>query len=204
MYVNVIKSGETGFNALISQMPSQQTVDYFRDNVNTAANAVTNIGSNIFADANVMFNRHNSDQALYNAKLSIYNAGIHMDDNIILRRTIDNIHLANLGTQRYIMANPTINELYVDNMCDGFSDTYVDLEPGVVGTERMDYRNVMNNSYAMGEHGVEGYHTYTHDDEDIYEVLSDIDRMTIRDTWDVAALLIADGVDPTDPNQGDL
>lgn len=44
--------------------------------------------------------------------------------------------------QRFIMADPVIRELYHKKRIDGWSDTYVDNYPKVIGPDHLDYRIV--------------------------------------------------------------
>ena len=51
------------------------------------------------------------------------------------------------------MAQPDIRSLYHKGHCDGYSDTYVDMEPGLVGEQHYDYRRVMDGVVEETETG---------------------------------------------------
>lgn len=42
----------------------------------------------------------------------------------------------------YIMAHPGLRRLFHQQMCDGYSDTYVDRDPGMVGEDHLSWRNL--------------------------------------------------------------
>ena len=65
------------------------------------------------------------------------------DDNMIhVYDTVEQVQRANRVSQRYFMANPRLRSLYHRQLCDGYSDSYVDLEPGRIGEDHYDYRRM--------------------------------------------------------------
>lgn len=56
----------------------------------------------------------------------------------------DQFRMANLTMQRWIMAEPTVRQSFVDGHICGYEHTYLDYEPGMVGKDHSDWRHVMN------------------------------------------------------------
>ena len=99
-------------------------------------------------------------KTVYNNVLSSYNymTDVFTQSNILNQITNQNVSIAgnyvqelnsfyalqsaNITMQRYVMANPTIRQPYIDQNCQGYSETYVDLFKGQVGAEHYDYRRV--------------------------------------------------------------
>ena len=57
---------------------------------------------------------------------------------------INEFQHAGLKMQRWVMAEPTTRQLYINQGCEGYADSYVDVEPGRVGESHYDWRRVMD------------------------------------------------------------
>jgi hypothetical protein len=99
--------------------------------------------------------------------------------------------------QRWIMAEPTVRTLYHKQECDGFSDTYKDMSPGIVGEQHYDYRRVMDG--VIQEDGDSWCAKFYMDD--LVEGDTPLifrDKMDILSTWERVTMYIAAGdEDPT-------
>jgi hypothetical protein len=95
------------------------------------------------------------------------------------------------------MAHPDLSKLYVKNMCSGYNGTYVDIEPGVYGTNRSEYIQVMDGVLQFSLNGSDdGYiNYYTDSNIDDLDVIS---KLSVLDTWRSVELAIAKGIDPSD------
>lgn len=204
MQVNIIPGGSDAFNALLYPPPTQDKVQRYAEKVNNVVNTLGGLGTDFINGVKSIYDRFASNEAIAAAKSIIHQAGTHTNEYIIYPLDYDNVTNANLGMQQYIMANPVINKMYHDDMCYGFQDTYYDTEPGVKGTDRLDYRRVMDGilQFENDEDGLGYVMHYSSSDE--HDELDMMDKVAVMKTWEAAALLIADNIDPTDPDRGML
>jgi hypothetical protein len=105
--------------------------------------------------------------------------------------------------QRYIMAQPDIRQLFFDQRCDGFSDTYVDQQPGKIGETHYDYRRVMNG--MMVEEGEDFVvHHYLDELREGDRELTFHEQVDILSTWQVMSMFMQEKKDPTNIYGGKL
>lgn len=98
--------------------------------------------------------------------------------------------------QRYIMANPTVRQLYIDGRVDGYSETYVDNTNKVgIGRDHYDYRKVTNGYFMEKESGVTNYY---HLPEDNDTPLTLKQQEIILETWHNLDSMLDGDEDPTD------
>lgn len=120
----------------------------------------------------------------------------------------DQIRNATPTMQTYIMANPTYSQAYVQNRIDGYSDTYVNLWPGLIGTDNPVYRSVISDVTEVvvdGENDHFAHHYHYDSDATELNTLSHFEKMNILNTWDHANIILALGkTDPTDIYAGQL
>jgi hypothetical protein len=99
--------------------------------------------------------------------------------------------------QRWIMAEPTVRELYHDQRCDGFSDTYVDMEPGKVGEEHYDWRRVMSGVVRYDDDTVVAKF-YMDDLREGDRELDSWEKISIVGSWEVLKIAVSQmNEDPT-------
>lgn len=65
--------------------------------------------------------------------------------------TIGEFQHAPLTMQRWLMAEPTTRALYNKQKIDGYSDTYIDVDPGTLGENHYDYRRAMDGLVVVDE-----------------------------------------------------
>lgn len=88
-------------------------------------------------------------------------AGYVKPDIVTALDSLEKIQTAPPKMQRFLMANVELRKLYQAGRIDGYSESYIDIQPGAIGRDHYDYR--------VATHGV--VQTKTGDDESIaYEV----------------------------------
>lgn len=204
MFVNTIMGGKSAMDALLYKAPDTGFLNYLQNNIQQAYNATVNY-SNQFKDAVVgLFNKANSQEVINAGKMLLFNTGTHVSQDVVYTVPYDNIQSANLRMQQYIMSNLEIQQLYNRNMCNGFSDTYINLEPDNKGKDRYDYMGIMSGvlDFDNEDNGVIRHYSFnneTNNDEiTIYE------RISVLDTWDNVRRRVEEGYDPTDVDGGIL
>lgn len=95
----------------------------------------------------------------YGIRNELSAAGVNYLDNYYLELlSWQALQQANPTMQRWVMAHPGINQLYVDQNLDGYSDTYTNITGKTVGKENYNYRRATN-----GVIGDDGYTLYYED-----------------------------------------
>lgn len=202
MQVKVVQGGTDAFRALVYPPPDTGLLNYLNNNLVQARDALGGIASSLVDTTQQLFEKFNGNAVLNAGKTLLYSVGGHMGQNVIYPVAYDQLCNSNYIMQRYIMAEHTINKMYQRNTINGFDETYVDFEPDNKGTERMDYRNVMDGIVQFENDDAYVMH-YSHDDGGIYNELNEdgelpiLDKLSILDTWENVALALANDIDPT-------
>jgi hypothetical protein len=124
------------------------TVSYLQNQLNTLSNLSSSFidaGNSFVERAKEVYNRFNSSEAIRTARAAIRKLGSMFQSNEIMDIwDLGNFQNAPLICQRFIMAEPSVRELYHKQRIDGYSDTYLDVQPGKIGKDHYDYRRAMN------------------------------------------------------------
>lgn len=205
MVFNVIQGGRDAFNTFFYPPPSTGIIDYLNNGLTRAAELVNDYSNAFMNKVYTLYNYYNSNDAIERSKLNLLQCESVIRDDVIYPVPVENLGNANYTMQRYIMAHPKVMELYNKNMCNGFSDTYVDADDHDDPMDNHEYCEAMNGVIQFDEDG-NGYY------EQIVSVGIDgktddldlMDQVFIWETWDNVMESIALGIDPTDPNKGKL
>lgn len=120
------------------------------------------------------------------------------EDRIRYLPDIGSLQQAPLSMRPYLMAEPNIRYLYHRDQADGYSDTYVDPQPGVIGEDHYEYRRVMNGMVVMDDDGGWHYDEWIEDLEEGDRELYFVEQVDILRSWAVMAeQAIHGGDDPT-------
>jgi hypothetical protein len=209
MYINTISGDDTSFRAIAYGYEKHPgTLSFIESTMNNVSNVLTAGGQTFLSNARTIYDNLNGSYAMQLARAAINKVGnMFTRTDIHEIREIDRMQNANLIMQRYIMANPEVRGMFQSQLCNGYSDTYVDMEPGKIGENHYDYRRVMNgivkedkaddgeymSSYYLDELA-EGDRELMHDEQ-----------VSIMKTWEEISYLMKHGKsDPTDPLNGSL
>lgn len=166
-------------------------------------------GRQYFEQARTIYNQINDTAAVRAAKAALRMAkGITRPNVISPLLTLEDVRSAQPIMQRYIMACPEIRELYNNQRCDGYSDTYIDAFPGAIGETHYDYWKVMSgiiNEY-VDENGEDTWkvNIYGYDLEPNDTELTFDDKVDILSTWEIVRLAIEATEDCTSVYNGRL
>lgn len=193
------------FEAHAFGVPEQSTVAYLQNQFAGITQTLGDYGNAFISRVKGFFEQRNSSEALRKARAALSMAdGMHRND-VYYIDNLPGLQQAPLEMQRWIMANPVIRERYNKQLCDGYSDSYIDMEPGTVGESQYDYRRVMHGvlqDLPADETGETGWKVtfYLDEERDGDRELTMDERDDILKTWNVAAALMIDGEeDPTSP-----
>lgn len=146
MQIAVVHGSDPGFfgNSLFPEAPPEAKA-WIQNQFNQGLNMLTDAGNRFRQQAVDLYQKLHDPTLEARARAFYRKAkGIAHPNAILAFDTTSEIQSAKPLMQRFIMAEPTIRGLYHKQLCDGYSDSYVDHEPGKVGEAHYDYRRVMN------------------------------------------------------------
>lgn len=201
---NVIYGDDLQFRALAYGAPHPGTLEFLANQFNNVSQVVQN-GAAMFTErVRSMYDEFNSETAMRLTQAAIRRVTtLWGGDSIRLLDSIADFQNAPNKMVRWIMAEPSVRELYHQQRLDGYSDLYVDVHPGAVGEHHYDYRRVMDGIVVLNddpdENTPEWYAvSYIEDliEDDVALTLPE--QVDIMDTWKAVARHIKiGGDDPT-------
>ena len=207
--VAVAVGNANDFNALAFGQKHPGTLQFLETQVAHAENLMSNFtaaGSQFMSRAREVFNSFNGADAsrLAKAAANKFNS-VFQTNRIRPLLDLSEMQSACLTMQRWIMAEPTVREMFHRQRVAGFSDSYIDMEPDSIGSTHYDYQRVMDGMLVETDNG--GYE-FTHYFDPKHEedhTLDIVDKVDILSTWDmVKVYLERNEEDPTDPFCGRL
>lgn len=145
----VLIGGGDVFDSLLYHGVDQGTVQFLNTHNQGFNNLLNSAASSFFSYVSPVFERFNHSDAIRLAHAAMRKVSTAwQSDGIALLSQIGHFQHASLEMQRWIMAEPTTRALYHTQGCDGYSDTYVDKEPGLIAEQHYDYRRVMHGLYT--------------------------------------------------------
>jgi hypothetical protein len=140
-----IEGGAMTFDALTYGSTHPNTLNFLSAQFQNPTASLVSAGQEFVERAASLFEQFNGSQALRAMKSAARGLrSLWQMDEIRPLSTVGQMQFAPLTMQRWIMAEPSIRELYHKNACDGYSDTYIDMHPNDIGEAHYDYRRVMN------------------------------------------------------------
>ncbi len=206
--MSVITGDSSVVDALLFGMPTPATTAYIKREFDRFSNsAVGDFGRKLVAEARVLYDRFNSSSAITMMQAALNQTrSFTMADTIYHFQRMEDFQIAQPMMQTFIMANPVVRQLYHEQRCDGYSDSYVDKYPGKIG-ENHPHWQMVNNGRVVddGDEGISwtNYSGAFNEDGDLH--LHTVQAHTMLATWRALEELIAKGeFDPTNPWNGKL
>jgi len=151
---NFYTGGVDTFNALVYGEPHPNTVAFIENMFSQPSAAIGAAGEAFVNRARETYERLNGSEAMRVARAAARQVKSQWDRNIIRPlTTIGEVQQAPYKMHRYLMAEPTVRRAYHRQQCDGYSQAYVDVAPGLVGEQHYDYRRVMDGIVQETEDG---------------------------------------------------
>lgn len=206
---NIVYGDTMAFDALAYGEKHPGTLQYLHSQVAQLpqiSQTLTDAGRAFMSNAQEIFDQYNSAEALRLARAAINKASSLFQSNTIRPMfVIAELQNAPLIMQRFIMAEPLTRQLFHEQRIDGFSGTYVDLQPGAVGEDHYDYRRVMDGVLVDDDENDWKVTTYLDDLAEGDRDLTFDEKIDILSTWDwVRAYLKHGEDDPTSSSGGKL
>lgn len=202
--VEVVHGGTIAVNAMLFGAPDHNLQTYLSQQFNTGMNNLTDMGRRLYQESRNLFERFSGDSAIRLIKaVTRASNSIWQTDSIRPITCIGEMQFAPPTMQRWIMAEPTIRQMYHDQRVDGYSHYYVDVSPDDIGRDHYDYRRAMNGMIVMNESenpDEPEWSATTYLDE-LYEgdvELSIAEKADIQNTWESVRVMLKEGrEDPT-------
>lgn len=199
--INVIEGNDADFNNIVYGVKHPGTLNFIRnqiENVNHAFHHLNEASQRFYSNVGEMFERLNGSEAMRRARMVKEKiTGIFIPDDIRYLNSIEKIQQAQPYMQRFIMAEPTIRRMYHNQQVDGYSHSYIDAEPLLIGKDHIDYRFVMDGVVNTDEEG-EHYYTFYDPENDIHRTLILDEQNDILNTWEMINIsLEVNEYDPT-------
>lgn len=193
------------WNTVLYGETHPSTRDFLRNQLDEARRHIVSAGSSFLDRAIGAFDHYNSSAALQFARKVVSNVQGAFDVARIMEYDrLEQFQHANSIMQRWIMANPMIRERYHAQRCDGYSDTWQDIDPGRVAEQHYDWRRV-NDGIIQFQDDSEAWTAPQYLDElrdgDRDLILSE--QTAILRSWRVAEALMALGRDDLTSPTGD-
>lgn len=211
MEIGVIRgSTPQVFNAMMFPELSQETKGWIASQFQAGLQSLSE-SSRAFAERAAALSKQyfTSHAAMAARRIMRELTNIGNNQYLQLVNTAQDVRSANRVSQRYFMANPVLRSLYHRQLCDGYSDTYVDVHPKDIGEDHYDYRRVMNGvvqEEGSVEDGTYRWYVRMYPD-DLAEGDRELDpeeRHMVLRGWDLIEAMIQAKQDPTDIFGGSL
>ena len=205
MAIQVIHGGDVNsFDMLAFPMQNAANASYIQNQLTNFSQSLTDIGRKFIETSQQIYDRVNDSSVLRAARAAIRVAGGMFHPNEIVQlNTLDELRFAQPIMQRYIMAEPSLRDMYARQQCDGFSDSYANIDPGSKGENHYDYRRVMHGIIVdkVDEGGNDTWSAtqYYQENRGDDTELPFEEQVAILRTWDIVKLFVDAGVDPSDP-----
>lgn len=116
--------------------------------------------------------------------------------------TLEEIQSAPPLMQRYIMTDPYLREKFNQQLCAGYSGSYLDMDPGCIREWQYDWRRVNNSIVQFQGEGENEQWVATSFFEDLREGDRELhfeEKVDILSTLEIARMFAKAGEDPTCP-----
>lgn len=210
MEINVLSPQDPRlFNRFLFPDASPETKSWLAEQFQRGQERLSELGRQVFTQATQLYQSMNDPSLMRQARaLTRGVKNLFHPNAIVPLDTVEAVQAATPVMQRYLMAQPSLRKLYHQQRCDGYSDSYVDVDPGVRGEAHYDYRRVMNGIVVdyVKEDGEDGWKSVMYPDdlrEGDRELESD-ERFIVLRGWDLVEAALAAKRDPSDIFNGKL
>ena len=196
----VVQGGLDAFNALRGGFPTSESLgrlnQMYQDSMGYLNQAQQTFAENA-RRAYRMISESESANLIRNLGTKLSNI---WSNGIEPLESLEDCQTASEIMQRWIMAQPHLRQLYLDNRVEGYSDQYENLQGNRVGEEQYDYRRVMTGVQVTPDEGDAYYKLYHDTMPEGESVLSVTEQINVLSTWSLIDRLIDEGdEDPTSP-----
>lgn len=195
------------FDSIVYGEKHPANLDYFRQQTQNIVSNIQDAGRSFFSNLSELNERFNGSEAMRLGRAAMRAAKSIFRPNIISAITdMGDMQQSPNVMQRWIMANPVVRDLYHNQGCDGYADTYIDYHPGKIGEDHYDFRRATEGLVQIDEVTDDWFVKLYPDD--LYEGdkhLSLDEKVDIIDTWSIIEMFVRAGKeDPTSASNSNL
>lgn len=190
--VQYVEGGLDVMNAFFFAQPTENDVRMFQQNQQTL---LQRINSNVVQPLTDFYQTIKSQvQTVSYDRLKSFARNMERklfsfwesDDVIIPLTTLEDLQFPPHNMIRWLMANPVARAKYHKQEIAGYDDKYIDLAPGKIKDDHLDYQMVMDGLEVPGDEEDEVlYTTYINDENpELMDELSLSERLDIINSWE--------------------
>jgi len=186
------EGGLDDFAGMVYGAYHSNTVEFLRQAPAQLSERLNAAGQQFVAAANNVLGTFNLDDAMRKMRAAGRIAAAAFQTNVIRElKTIEELQNPPPCMRHLIMACPEVRTMYFNQTVDGYSEQYVDAEPGLIGHDHYDYRRVM---HGIVTEEPEGWRSSEYlEDTQEGDVLYFDQQVEVLDTWAVLKLKLAEG-----------
>jgi len=200
-------TADDAFNAFVYPEKHPSGIQYLKEQFNNFTGVLTNTANDFIRASRQQVEKFTSHAAVdfaRNMLKSFVGNNTVTTDRVTTLFEINQFQGASIQMQRWVMANPVARELYHAQRCEGYIDTYVDVEPNSIGEKHYDYRRVMDGVMVIEEDNWY-FKCYLDELKEGDRDLTHGEKTDILQTWSRLEYLIAlNKEDPTSADGGFL
>lgn len=200
----VVMGDPTIFSAMVYGQEDPRLTEYVQTQWQSWSNRLNDVGNQFIQRAADFHEGVRNSNAMRVARAAMRRVSSLWGTNEIREiREVWQVQNAPDKMVRWIMASPTIRNLYHQQRCDGYSGRYIDVQPNKRGVEHDDYRILMSGMLVETENDWE-ITTWANDIDHVDDNLSFEDKVVVLDAIELAEAAISQGIDPTSKWDDDL
>lgn len=165
--------------------------NYIRNQIQNFANPINEYAQRMYNSLVNTYNFYTDSFAQMGLKRELQQQGIAILDNYFEELlSFEDIQNANLTMQRWIMANPNVRQLHLEQNIDGYSETYNRVDITGHSDNDYDYRRVMNG--VIRDTGEDTWVSSRYH-EDLLpgdRELDHMEKVTILNTWAASDIML--------------
>lgn len=194
------------FRAMSYTQPDTDYLDHVSERYESAVNNLTGTARDLMTNLRNKYQEVRNSDSVRKAKAILRQTKELWGRDVIRQlNNVTDVQNAPLSMRRYLMAEPTIRKLYHNGQCEGYGKSYVDLQPGIIGDDHLDYQKVNNGYMHVNDDGSWLATTYSNNFADDDGEVLDLDQQDdVRSAWDIIRTAVLFDVDPTSKRDADL
>lgn len=202
MQLNVVQaSSPMAFDMMIYPNVHPGTYQYLQNQFSNLSATILDSGRQFLEQGRAMVQKFCDGSLERAARATIRMAKTMLNPNAIqYYSTLEDIQAASPLMQRYIMSDVYLRGKYEQQLCSGYSGSYIDMDPGLKGEDHYDWRRV-NNGIVQFDDTTDKWKSTTYF-EDLREGDRDLrfdEQIDILNTQQIARMFAMGGDDPTCP-----
>lgn len=197
--MRIVDGGDVAWGAIAFGEQNPVNLNYFQNQLSNITSGLNDYAKSFYSEIGNIFDKFTNSEAVRNVRNALRGAANLFNNDIIKPLyEMEEFQTATLRMQRWIMANPVVRQAFIEQKCDGYSDTYVDLHPGKIMDQHYDYRRVMDGVVQFDEEGNDFYKHYFEDLLDGDKNLTFDEKRDILQSWEIVEMFMRKGAeDPT-------